>query len=184
VKGVVKAARGAARKHNPKLQLGLEFQIPALSNLLGTDFVELSSQFDFLVPKFPDYLIGNTIPLISEVISAKTGAATPEEVASAIREVLDLGPGPKKHVIRSNPTNMLYDVPYDASVIITKQMRHLAPILGKVPLHPYFWLEEGDVNLLSEKLRTAKQNGLDGYFLWQWERDLTREALQRREGLY
>ena len=109
--------------------------------------------------------------------------ATPEEVANAIREVLDLGPGPKKHVLRSNSTNMLYDVPYGLS-IITGQMRHLAPLLGKVPLHPYFWLEEGDAHLLSEKLRTAKQNGLDGYFLWQWERDLTREALRSRKGIF
>src|SRR5262249_17773314 len=52
-KGLVRSARAAATEGDRTLHIGLECQLPALSRLVGTDFVALADVFDWLTPKFP-----------------------------------------------------------------------------------------------------------------------------------
>lgn len=42
------------------------------SYLLRTDFCELATDFDFLIPKMPEYLVGSTIPVVAETIANRT----------------------------------------------------------------------------------------------------------------
>lgn len=182
VRPVTEAAREAARGAGHGVRIGLEFQLPALARLVGTDFVALSQLFDWLAPKFPDYLVGSVIPVVADEIAAKTRAWEASAVRRALRELLDLGPGPEEYEATSQPAEgLLYSNTFDPS-IIERQLRFLDALDGGRPLHPYIWLYDHDLEGLKRKLATIRANGFEGSFLWCWDRDLTTESLAALAG--
>jgi hypothetical protein len=183
VRRVTGAARESARERGLGLRIGLEFQLPALARLVGTDFVELSSLFDWLTPKFPDYLPGTVIPIAADEVAEKSGAWEAPAVRGALRELFDLGPGPEKYEpVREPVEGLLYSNAFDVS-IIERQLRFLRPLDGAVPLHPYIWLYENDLEGLKRKLTAVRANGFEGSFLWCWDRDLSTESLAALAGV-
>ena len=62
----------AAGAHSPGLEIGLEFQAPAVSGLVGTDFREVAPIFDRLseAPRLPR---GRGHPAVSDEMAAATG---------------------------------------------------------------------------------------------------------------
>lgn len=56
-------------------------------------------------------------------------------------------------------------------------MRYLRPVVGQVPIYPFVWMEGGNTRLLKENIRAVKRNGMDGYFVGQWEAELTEDIL-------
>src|SRR4029077_20790562 len=93
VRRVVEAGRVAASRHNPELAIGLEFQAPAVSQLVGTDFQSLAPLFDWLTPKFPDYLPAAVIPFVADELGGDHAA----ELRAGLRDLLLLGPGPAEY---------------------------------------------------------------------------------------
>jgi hypothetical protein len=179
VGAVVEAARETAGASAGGLRIGLEFQLPALARLVGTDFVGLSPLFDWLTPKFPDYLVGSVIPLAADEIAEQDAPA----VRRTLRELLDLGTGPEEYEPVSNPVEgLLYSNAFDVS-IIERQVRFLAQLDGTQPVHPYVWLYDHDLDGLKKKIATIRASGFDGSFLWCWDRDLTTESLAALEGV-
>ena len=66
IKTIVAAARESAAKSNPDLKIGMEFFLPSASNLVGTDFNNLYELFDWVSPKFPDYVPGKPVGIVPE----------------------------------------------------------------------------------------------------------------------
>jgi hypothetical protein len=175
---VTRAIRAAPRVVN----VGLECQFPTLSRLVGTDFGMLAESFDWLTPKFPDYITASTIPFIASEI-ARSGSWRMQDLRRELREVLELGPGPQEYVRLANPPDggVPYANTFDPSVI-DLQVRHLAGLRDVVPIYPYIWHYD-DLQLLSAKRDALRRNGFDGFFLWTGERDLTSEGLRASAGL-
>jgi hypothetical protein len=182
VQRVTGAARDAARVAGDGIRIGLEFQLPALARLVGTDFVGLGAFFDWLTPKFPDYLAGSVIPVVADEIAAKTRAWEVPAVRRTLRELLDLGPGPEEYEAIAQPAEgLLYSNTFDPS-IIERQRRFLDALDGGRPLYPYIWLYDHDLEGLKRKLATIRANGFEGSFLWCWDRDLTTESVAALAG--
>jgi hypothetical protein len=172
----------AVRSSAPGLPVGLEFQLPALSRLVGTDFLTLAPLCDWATPKFPDYLTASTIPFVADEIAARSGGWAVEDLRRLVRELLDLGPGPAEYVPRSDPIDGVnFADTFDAS-IVDRQMRYLALLPGEVVLYPYLWHYD-DVELLEAKVDALHRNGLNGFFLWCGERDLSTDALRATSGI-
>ena len=181
---IAEAAREVARRHNPSLRLGIGSYLPSVSRLFGTDFASLHALFDWVAPKFPDYVTGTIIPMIADQVASRTGRWEAEELRPVIRELYDVGPGPEEYApIASPQEDLLYSNTFDAS-IIDRQMRHLEPLKGQVPMYPWVWLYNHDLEHLREKIDTLKRHGFDGYFLWPWPSDLTAEALKAAKGIF
>ncbi len=173
---------GAVRSAAPRLPVGLEFQLPALSRLVGTDFAALAPLCDWLTPKFPDYLTASTIPFVADEIAGRSGAWPVSDVRRGVRELLDLGPGPEQYVPRADPIDGVnFADTFDAS-IVDRQMRYLARLRGKVPLYPYLWHYD-DVELLGAKVAALQRNGIEGFFLWCGEHDLASKSLRAVSGI-
>jgi len=146
--------------------------------------MELYSLFDWITPKFPDYLSGSVIPLIAEEISLKTGLWNVVYVRKLIRTLLDLGPGPDHYQLASNKDESnIYSNTFDPSIPVL-QMKYLKPLVGNIPIHPYVFHYNQDLEDLKKKLEIHKKNGLDGYMMWVWDRDLSTEALEASEGIF
>jgi hypothetical protein len=179
---VVRSARQAAKEQGRPLEIGLEYQLPTLSRLVGTDFERLAHLFDWVTPKFPDYLVAAVIPQAAEEIAAKTGSWQVTDLRRALRELLELGPGPDEYQPIPEPAEgIFYSNAFDLSTI-ERQLRHIEPLRGKVPVHPYIWQYNQDLAGLKAKIATLREQGFEGFFLWCWDRDLTTEALRASTG--
>ena len=145
ITSIVEVARESAREHNPRLQIGIGFFLPSVSNLVGTDFARLYSLFDWVAPKFPDYVPGTVVPLIADEVASKTGRWSASELRPVVRELYGLGPGPQEYQEIPTPTEALqYSNTFDVS-IIEGQMKYLEPLVGKVPMYPWIWLYSHDL---------------------------------------
>ena len=184
IRQVTEAGREAATDHNRDLKIGTSFQLPAISNLVGTDYLGLYDLFDWVSPKFPDYVPGSVIPVIADEIVSKGDWADISDLRRAIRELYDLGPGPSEYrPVPSPKEELTYSNAFDTS-IIDRQMKHLEPLVGKVPMYPWIWLYNRDLDHLGEKVDALQRHGFDGYFLWSWEWDHTTEALKESSGVF
>jgi hypothetical protein len=180
VRDVMDAARQAAAARGAELRAGLEFQLPTLAPFVGTDFEALSPLFDWLSPKFPDYLGAAVIPLVAAEVAS--GPLEPE-VRRTLREALRLGPGPDVYDPIPEPAEgILYANTYDVSVV-RRQSPLLDSLRGRKPLHPYVWLYGNDLRGLEEKVAAARGEGFEGFFLWCWDRDLTSESIEALAGV-
>ncbi len=166
-RALIAAGREAAGEHNPKLRFGMEFQLPSLSPILGTDYLALSSDLDLIIPKFPDYLPGSVIPLFAKEVAARVGLDE-GALLRFIREAFDLGPGPRRYTAYGEPKHiLLYSNAYDYS-IFARQMKYLQPLIGKVPIQPYIWENNNDSKGLRRKIEALASSGFDDFFLWSW----------------
>jgi hypothetical protein len=180
VREVTDAARRAAAARGAELRIGLEFQLPALAPFVGTDFEERSPLCDWLTPKFPDYLGAAVIPLVAAELA---GGPLESDVRRTLREALRLGPGPDAYEPVAEPTEgILYANTFDLSVV-QRQSPFLDLVLGRTPLHPYVWLYGNDLRGLEAKLAAVRAEGLEGFFLWCWDRDLTSESIESLAGV-
>ncbi len=179
-RSLIAAGREAAKEHNPDLRFGMEFQLPSLSPLLGTDFLSLSFDLDLMIPKFPDYLPGSVLPLFAQEVGARSGIDK-DALLSMIREAFDLGPGPKRY----SPYQpygelrhiLLYSNAFDHS-IVARQMKYLRTLVGKVPIQPYIWESNNDEESLRKKIEALSSAGFDDFFLWSWEEGIKTEHLR------
>jgi hypothetical protein len=177
VREIADEARQAAATREEDVRIGLEFQLPTLSPLVGTDFEELTPLFDWVSPKFPDYLGAAVIPLAAAELAGATGRDE-SALRRTLREALGLGPGPDVYEPVPEPTEgILYANTYDLSVF-ARQRPLLDSLRGHKPLHPYVWLYEHDLGGLEDKLAALRAQGFEGFFLWCWDRDLTSESLE------
>ena len=185
VTDLVGIGRQAANEHNPDLKFGLEFILPAMATVFGTDFVSLSPLFDWITPKFPDYLPGSIIPKVAkEIASASGGSWDTEQTMRPIRQLFDLGPGPDTYVPVSNPIpDIDYLNAYDLS-IPARQMKHLESIVGSVPIYPYLWLTNHDLDHMRGKVNAVRELGFQGQFVWCWEKDLSPDAIKAAKGVF
>lgn len=184
IKKVTRVCRSAAKIHLPNLKIGLEFYLPSLSKLFGTDYNELYSLYDWVAPKYPEYLTGSIIPLITDEITNGSIQGDSIKLRKMIHDLTDLGPGPKiYHPCNPKDEDMFYSNTFNLSTI-KLQMKHLQKLKGKLPIYPYTWVYNHNLNSLREKLSAFKDIGFDGYCLWLWEPDLTTEAIKKAHGVY
>jgi hypothetical protein len=183
IRTVTAAARETAAKFNPNLKIGMDFFLPSASNLLGTDFASLYHLFDWVSPKFPDYVPGTLVPLAADEIASKSGRGTAAELRVAIRELLDLGKGPVEYQPIDPPSeDLFYSNAFDTS-IIERQMKYLQPLGGKVPMYPWIWLHNRDLDSLRRKIEAIREHGFDGFFWWCWEVDFSSDRLKKLQGV-
>lgn len=179
ISAVVKAGREAAKEHKRKVRIGLEFLPPTVSDVVGTDFASLYGMFDWISPKLvPEYLTASVIPRVVEY-ATKSEATDHPLLMSAIRQLFALGAAPPSYRKMSDQTEGLtYSNTFDPSSI-DNQMRYLTPLVGKVDIHPYTWIHHQDPAALKKKLEKFRSYGLDGYFIWGWEHNLSEAALRK-----
>jgi hypothetical protein len=183
VRELAEAARQAAAVRGVELRMGLEFQLPTLAPLVGTDFDELGPLFDWLTPKFPDYLGAAVIPIVAAELASEETGLDESALRRTLREALRLGPGPNVYEPVTDPTEaILYSNTFDLSVV-QQQRPFLDSLLGRKPLHPYVWLYGHDLQGLEDKLAALEAGGFEGVFLWCWERDLTSESIESLSGV-
>jgi hypothetical protein len=184
-RGLVVAAREEAKEHNPKLKIGLQFQLPALSPLLGTDFVSLSADLDFIVPKFFDYIPASVLPLFAQEVAARTGLDK-KVLLRKLREAFDLGPGPEKYektpMYPKISHGELYSNSFDYSVV-SRQMKYLEPLVGKVAIQPGILEPNRGKPGLMKKIKALSKEGFEDFWLWSWEEGLTTEHLKSLQGI-
>jgi hypothetical protein len=155
-------------------RIGLEFQLPALSPLVGTDFRRLAPLFDWMTPKFPDYLPGSVVPSIAD---GRPG------VRQALRKLLELGDEPAGVTPVPEPVEGLLYAGAFRPDVIGRQRGYVDGCVAGRPVYPYLWLYGGDLAGLREKLAAVRDVGWDGFFLWCWDSDLTGEALEAAHGI-
>ena len=184
IERLANAAREAAAAHNPGLRLGIDVHLPAICDLVGTDLDLCGRLFDWVSPKFPDYMPGSVIPMTAQAIAA-AGRYDEADLRQGLRDLCDLGPGPAEYVATAMDEEgaVLYPNAYDPA-IIARQMPHLAALKGKMPLYAWTWLDNRDHDGWRRKFEAIRENDLDGYFLWCWESDLTPEALAESKGIF
>ena len=184
-RSLIAAGREAAREHNPDLRFGMEFQLPSLSPMLGTDFLSLSFDLDLMIPKFPDYLPGSVIPLFAQEVASRSGLDK-DRLLQVIREAFDLGPGPKKYSpylpYGELRHILLFSNAFDHS-IVARQMKYLKPLVGKIPIQPYIWESNNDKESLRKKIDALSSAGFDDFFLWSWEEGITTVHLRALKGI-
>jgi hypothetical protein len=174
---VLQLAHAGRDAGNPELQIGLEFQAPAVSALVGTDFRTLAPLFDWLTPKFPDYLAAAVVPLIADEIAGSSGAWSADAVRAALRELLLLGRGPDKYEPADDPSEGIrFRNAFDPKMI-ELQLGFMGE-LGPAPTYPYLWQYVGDSTDFGRKVEAMRTSGFDGFFSWCWDRDLSTEALE------
>jgi len=182
---LLEAGRDAARTCNPKLQFGLEFQLPSMSQIMGTDFLTLSFNLDILMPKFSDHLPGSAIPLFAQEVASRTGADR-DSLVRMIRDAFDLGPGPKRYTpcLPSGGLThlLLYSNAFDSSVV-ARQMKYLKTLVGKVPIQPCIWESCNDNEGLRRKIEALSSAGFDGFLLGSWPEGVTSEHLRALKGI-
>ena len=162
VEKVIAGARQEATAAGKEVAIGLEFQLPTLAPVLGTDFARLADGLDFLVAKFPDYLGAAVLPLLTEDAGR----------LAELRGLLGLGPGPARYRPATDLSEGIrYANAFDGSVF-DLQMPRLADVWGRKPVHAYLWKYGGDDADLRAKVEAVERLGFAGYFLWVWNRDL------------
>ena len=184
IEKVTQACRAAAADHLPNLKIGLEFYLPSLSKLFGTDYDKLYSHYDWVAPKYPEYLTGSIIPLVADEITDASKRGDTTKLRKVIHELTDLGPGPEVYQsCDPKSEDMFYSDTFNLSTV-NRQMKHLQILKDKLPMYPYAWIYNHDLKSLGEKLQAFRDNGFDGYCLWPWEPDLTTEAIKKAKGVY
>ena len=177
---VVSALREAAREAGTPLRVGLEFQLPALAPLVGTDFRRLAPLFDWMAPKFPDYLAGSVVPLIADEFASGTDGQA--ALRQRLRDLLELGEEPEQLTPVPDPSEGLLYAGAFRPEVIARQRAYVEGHLADRPVYPYVWLYGGDLAALGAKLAAVKDAGWDGFCLWCWDSDLTSEALRAAQG--
>jgi hypothetical protein len=178
---VVAALREASAEAGTEVQIGLEFQLPVLAPLVGTDFSRLAPLFDWMTPKFPDYLGGSVVPLIAAELAA--GSGHDADLRRRLRELLELGAEPAGFAPSANPSEgLLYSGAFRPDTIV-RQRCYIEGRVSEKPVYPYLWLYGGDLEGLRAKRMAAEQCGWDGFSLWCWDSDLTTEAIRAAEGI-
>jgi hypothetical protein len=178
---IVSALRDAARANGDRLRVGLEFQLPALAPLVGTDFRRLAPLFDWVTPKFPDYLAGSVVPVIADEL-ASAGAAQPAPLRQRLRDLLELGEElPELSPVGDPVEGLLYAGGFRPEVI-GRQRPYVDGHVAGAPIYPYVWLYGGDLAALAAKLAAVAAAGWNGFLLWCWDSDLTTEALCAAHG--
>ena len=133
--------------------------------------------------KFPDYLPGTIVPLITDEIASKSARGMAAELRAVIRELLDLGEEPVEYEPIIPPSeDLLYSNTFNTT-IIERQIKHIRPLVGKVPMYPWIWLYNRDVDLLRQKVEAVQEHAFDGYFLWCWEVDFSTANLKKLQGI-
>ncbi len=184
IRRVTAAARASAEASNPDLKIGLDIFLPSAANLVGTDFASLYPLFDWVSPKFPDYVPGTILPFVSEELASNSGDGSSAEFLSILRRVLDLGEGPEEYEpIEPPDEDLLYSNTFDPS-IIERQSAHIKELFGKVKMYPWIWIYNRDLELFKRKVEAVEASGFDGYFMWNWEVDLSSERLKMSEGIF
>ena len=184
VRTVTLAAREAAAQFNPELKIGMDVFLPSAANLVGTDFAALYPLFDWIAPKFPDYLSGSIVPMIADEMNTTGASARTTALREGMRQILDLGPGPANY--EPSPSageELLYHNTLDAT-IVDRQMSYLNPLTGKIPMYPWIWLYNHDLSGLQDKFEALGRNGFEGFCLWLWEPDMTTAALKKAQGVF
>jgi hypothetical protein len=162
---LVRAARAAAKKSNPTLKVGFYTQLPTLSNLVGTDYETLHPLFDYMCPKFPDYLPGSIIPIVADEL-AKGRSWNKDELRLMIRRVLELGPGPRRYESLGRLEHaLLYSNTFDAS-IIERQMKYIEHLTKETLIIPHVWGDANGLDGLRKKMATLRRLGFDSYTAW------------------
>jgi hypothetical protein len=174
---VLQLAHAGRDAGNPELQIGLEFQAPAVSALVGTDFRTLAPLFDWLTPKFPDYIAAAVVPLIADEVAGSSGAWSADAVRASLRELLLLGRGPDEYEPADDPSEGIrFRNAFDPEMI-ELQLGFMGE-LGPAPTYPYLWQYAGDSADFARKTEAMRERGYDGFFSWCWDRDLSTEALE------
>ena len=184
VRTVTAAAREAAAEFNPDLKIGMDFFLPSAANLLGTDYAGLYHLFDWVSPKFPDYLTGSIVPMIADELNPAGDPARTSALREDMRRILDAGEGPPIYEpCPSLDEQLYYCNTFDAS-LIDRQMGYLGKLDGSVPSYPWVWLYNRDLPGLRDKFEALDRNGFEGYCLWLWEPDMTTAALKETQGIF
>ena len=146
VSAVVKAGREAAKEHKRKVRIGLEFLPPTVSDVVGTDFASLFGMFDWISPKFPEYLTGTIIPRIVRAC---------DEIGGDGPSVVDVGdqaalcPGLwADHLPKNVRADGGADLFQRIRPFIDRQPDEVPDTpssMGKVDIHPYTWLYNRDI---------------------------------------
>ncbi len=177
---IVSALRDAARAGGHRLRVGLEFQLPALAPLVGTDFQRLAPLFDWMTPKFPDYLGGSVVPVIADELASS--AAGRPALRQRLRDFLELGEEPPELSPVGDPVEGLLYAGGFRPEVIGRQRGYVDGRVAGRPIYPYLWLYGGDLAALAAKRAAVAAVGWDGFFLWCWDSDLTTRALRAAEG--
>ena len=118
------------------------------------------------------------VPLIADEIASRTGAWEPAALRRALRELLELGPGPQEYARIDEPAEgILYANAFDVAMI-GLQLRYVDELRERKPVYPYLWKYGGDGERLGQKMTALEEQGFEGFFLWCWDRDLAPEALR------
>lgn len=176
--------REAGEEFQPDLTIGLTLYLPSIVKSFGTDYDELYPLFNWIAPKFPDYVTGSIIPVVADEISGDSKRGDSTVLRRVIRELIGLGPGPDVYQ-PCDPVEqgMYYRDTFDYS-IVGDQMKHLQALQGEIPVVPCAWLCHHDLGRLQERLQCYRDNGMDGYLLWVWEADLTSDMIRKAQGVY
>jgi hypothetical protein len=182
---VAQATRAAAAAEGRVVKLGLESMLPSLARLFGSDFVRLAPLFDWVSPKFPDYLTASAVPIAVDAGLRDGSPAEQSELRRGLRELSGLGLGPSEYQPISDPTEgILFSNTFDVAMI-NDQLKYLAALNGPA-VYPYVWkyLEPSDgAELLSAKLRALREAGFEGFFLSCSSHHMTRGALRAAAGI-
>lgn len=174
VQRVTAVAREEAAAAGKSVSIGLEFQLPALAPLVGTDLARIAGGLDFLVAKFPDYLAAAVLPGLVEGLA---GEEDPHLIAG-LRALLGVGRGPRQYAPAVDPKEGIrYANAFDPGVF-DLQLPRLGAVWGSKPIYAYLWKYGGDSAELRAKIEAVEERGFDGYFLWVWNQDLDEGAPQ------
>jgi hypothetical protein len=182
-RSLLDACRSASSSRTSKLQVGFYFQLPSLSNLVGTDHEALFPLFDYACVKFPDYIPGSVLPIITDKVSEKARRGDKMVLRSAMRELLDLGPGPKKYrPLGGMKDVLLYSNATDPSMV-ERQLKRISGLKPRSKVIPHVWEHNGDVASLRAKMDVLRMHGFRDYTVWAFEDGLTRENLRAASGV-
>ena len=179
------AARAAATAHNPGLKLGIDVHLPAICALVGTDLDLCGRLFDWVSPKFPDYMPGSVIPMAAQAIAA-AGRFDEAELRQGLRDLCDLGPRPRRVRRdrdgrgRRGPSTPTPTTPASSPARCPTSPRSGARCRST----PGPGSTTATTTAGAASSPALRESGLDGYFLWCWESDLTPEALAASKGIF
>jgi hypothetical protein len=165
------------------LKVGMYFQLPTLSNLVGTDYDSLAPMFDYACVKFPDYLPGSILPIVADAIAKGTKVVDRDELLSAMRRFLDIGPGPKKYRSLGGLKDVLLYSNATDNTMVDRQMARLADVSSRSKLLPHFWEHNGDIAALKRKMDAVRKHGMKDYTIWAFHDGLTTEKLRAVQGI-
>ena len=181
---VVAAARTAAARSNSSLKIGMDVFLPSATKLVGTDTAAIYPLFDYMCPKFPDYLTGSVVPMLADALNPEGGPDMTTAIREALRRMLDIGPGPEQYEPTSTDAEEMEFRNTFAASIIDLQMPYLDGLREKISMYPWIWLYNSDLPGLKAKIETLQRNGFDDLCLWLWEPDMSTGALEKSHGIF